>query len=119
MTPESIVVGLEQAKALKEAGWPQIDALYFWAVDEEVPVLYRSIDASAADIGCIAAPTASGILAKLPIGWEAMRNTDIEREDSYGVRVPTTGSQWVKLNEDTLANAAAACWIYLKVNNLL
>jgi len=70
MTLEQICVSKEWAEKLKEAGYPQKDSVFYWAIggdkcENEWSLLYSDDEGwSSTDI--IAAPTASEILEKLP-----------------------------------------------------
>jgi hypothetical protein len=138
MKPEEIVTSLEWSKKLRDAGYPQEYKVgnFVWFLFGN-PDDYRlelctghGTGHNCEDCQCecrccypygnkggIVAPHAEEILRRLPIGWEAMRNTELEHHDTYGIRF-TEPNGWFKVNEDTLADAAAACYCYLAERNL-
>ncbi len=126
MTPLSKVVSLKTAKRLKDAGFPQ-DTERWW--DEEDNVLYRSIDRSAKDIGCVAAPDSQEVGELLPAfnpdGSAFQQLTCIKNRnakgDEYSVRYQNHNRGGISkiFFAPSEAEARAACWLYLKENNLL
>lgn len=144
-TPSDITVSLEKAKALKEAGWPQEDsALITWWENDGCPffshptkgkpeafygLLWQPQMDSTGTCKCkkYAAPVSEEILRRLPQlkttrnrifdlqcrrleqgGWfVCYRYSNATRQTKYQAR------------GDSLADAAASLWIYLKTNNLL
>lgn len=132
-TPESIVVDLEHAKMLKEAGWPQDEALLWWAskmhpdpYDESI-VWELSNDSNpigthdwCKQAGTFAAPTAQEIetiiLKELPhISITISRMGEMVCLEPLENR-KYTGHVFKGTNH---ANAASEMWCYLKKNNLL
>lgn len=128
---DSICVSLEMAKKLAKAGWPQLDSLFIVMDDGEIR--YRAIqltDESGNMTGtCFAAPTAEEILRNMP---EIIKQQDGLKEFIYFQNVYRSRGnfcvayytlrdmeQVVDLEDESLANAAASCWCYLKENNLL
>ena len=122
MKPEDIVVGLETAKKLKAAGWENGDAThYFYWMDIRDNYNEGEVCPQVESVYCncpmiASAPTAEEILRELP-------TTQIcYREDGVSIYVGIGGRQkTVKktIIGETLANAAASMWLYLKENNLL
>lgn len=163
MTPESITVSLEMAKALKEAGWEQDiyvkekpqsqyvymqDDLHLIHVDNDTDWIlgndYQSGSRELEEYGYCTAPTAEEILRELPDPVKFPDNYEgsirfnegyllIEHDNEdwsaqyyhcvYGGFKATVQrkdkEEWVVKNADTLANAAAQMWVYLKEHNLL
>lgn len=143
-TPESITVSLDTAKKLKEAGWQHETYFdwYFNGTGANRVVRHPSPDelrTSEFHLEC-PAPTAEEILRRLPPNL--IRSTEKDTV-TYALTIKAlfgieqiNGDNWQimyyrvrdgiemapyspVLFADTLANAAAACWIYLKENNLL
>lgn len=135
-SPESITVDLKHAKMLKEAGWPQKEALLWWSsrlhpdpYDESLVWQLSNDDRPIGthdwckQAGTFAAPTAEEILRRLPLTMQARPLTMQARYDNCGrvhwgvcyIKNEKVQMQW----QDTLANAAAQMWCYLKKNNLL
>lgn len=143
-TPESIVVSLEWAKKLKDAGWPQgnyaedvrshfywyntIDGLNNWKIIslEDIRGLISKFE--------IAAPTAEELLRRLPEYFDDAEMRDgiykrfwlVAQKDGNWTVCYSDGHCQIKkgigpmrITGDTLANAAASMWIFLKENNLL
>lgn len=133
MTPESITVSLEWAQRLKEAGWVQ-DVCFYWIKHASSPkpfVVYlpnlQQRDPDTLEIW-FHAPTAEEILRRLPKSL-ATKDRTIHRLSIncnggkrwrifYGTDVLFDSPVAVDANE-SLANAAAQMWIYLKTNHLL
>lgn len=120
MTLESIVTSLEISKKLDAAGYPQKESINYWCFlnTEEEPIvvgLKRPKDDE------IAAPTAEEILRRLPGKITGPLYLDVQfKGEPRKWRVAFCGSQSIYLElEDSLANAAAQMWIYLKENNFL
>ena len=134
-TPSTITVSLEWAKKLKEAGWPQSEPLHYWHRNVGQWYVYAK-DFSEHDFNMVdganfpadvAAPTAEEILRRLP--YEIMD----EGEAFELVIAPRRHGGWNVFythengenrcaaleKEDSLANAAAAMWVYLKEHDLL
>ncbi len=141
----NITVSLSTAKRLRDAGWVQIPSYFYWATNIEdnstrwVFGMWDSQDDESHEY--VAAPTAEEILRELP--WE-YEDDEYEYEDGHDRCHPPNAyisntlylevgrnseDEWrVSYNcpaggynkfGDTLANAAAEMWIYLKENNLL
>lgn len=102
MNPESITVSLEWATKLKEAGWD--DVCYFRQEEHEGPGLEF--------------PTAEEILRRLPDSPRPHSPMHIFRmiDGTWQIVYDNTEDFVIA---DTLANAAAQMWIYLKTNHLL
>jgi hypothetical protein len=126
----TITTSLAVSKKLKEAGWKWKDApstFCWWLQEDEEPRVTQSW----CDKGfCIPAPTAEEVLRELPsvIRSEQEYWLTIRREYEHDKRMEVVyeyDSDDVKSNSlhhttgDTLANAAAELWIYLKTNDLL
>ena len=127
--PSSIVTSLEWSKKLKEAGWPQDDYLFIWrgpAPQHGRPDwnLGECFDTHAND-GCFAAPTAEEILRKLPkliVHKEIHSRLYITPyENDYEVGYSPQWNEGIKLNraEESLADAAAAMFVFLAEQKLL
>lgn len=113
MTPESIVVSLDYAKRLKEAGWPQYRGEVFgWFEDASGDWSVCVVESFPED-DHIAAPTAEEILRRLP---SAVISFLPFEKSPWMVMVNEAGHD---VCETTLANAAAACYCYLAENKLL
>jgi len=129
LSAESIVVSLELAKELKEAGWPQNESVFCVDTKGGLGVVLRD----ATQMGesqviwnerFIAAPTAEEFLRNLPdkIADDVMTGTKSllqiqAREKRKGWHIfyfDDSGAMG-----STLANAAAIMWLHLKCNNLL
>lgn len=139
----TITTSLAVSKKLKEAGWEtpftkhhlrnaeckrKHETVYYWNTDANGSYLHTFPDCTQ---DAIAAPTAEEVLRELPVY--------IERESiTYSLCIVAVGKHWnvhysspnpeVKddpnypiagIHADTLANAAAEMWIYLKTNGLL
>lgn len=125
------------AKKLKEAGWEQDNCIHYWtthSITEEDIVVHRSVAWVNADAHIdgdlnIGAPTCEEILRELPVRLDGESGTkpntflliDKVGKTGWNVRYVnmTSGDRRQEIIADTLANAAAAMWIYLKENNLL
>lgn len=135
-TPESIVVSLEWAKKLREAGWPQDECLFWWCPyltenSNGSPFVGYLISNTAepqdshdwtkkAEI--FADPTAEEILRRLPrVYVEHLRVTPSPGASGWTVEYRRPGKMraWVSREADTLANAAAAMYCYLSEQKLL
>lgn len=149
--PESIVVSLDLAKQLKEAGWSQhemkvctdgkerpcANTSFYWSETSKGNwMIVDSLKGTIAED--IAAPTAEEILRRLP---QSIRSVGLNLSAKKGereyvlhiVKTNTTrwrliywdsdGLPWVAPSADfideSLANASAQMWLYLKKNNLL
>ena len=119
------------AKKLKEAGWPQGRPEFVWEVfKEEIgrePYLHHYLSGSFTNnknrIAWFHAPTAEEILRRLPDRIEK-RLLNVSKYE---------GNEWVVsffdpadkyrpetyFNSPSLANAAAAMWVYLRENDLI
>jgi hypothetical protein len=137
MTPELIVVSLDYAKLLKEARWPQEYQLFWWLrasqpiaipngmIDEENVRNEWVVTHSFADF---AAPTASEILGKLPSIINVPDRAPFalyvaKAGDTFNVYYyqAVTGEVLPEagMEEDTLADTAAAMFVFLQQNHLL
>lgn len=133
MTPESIVVSLEHAKALKKAGWPQAAGMIVWHIhqperktDEESFSFHWRSSLNLENLwDWFAAPTAEEILRRLPHAKKDSEDQRIERdlhtlkETDGSWTVFFVGDDSQVFNDPSLANAAAAMFVFLKENNLL
>lgn len=138
--PESIVVSLEMAKRLKEAGFPQDEEMEFWWMFEEAEdpddqwaCLGQDSDYFFNRKTDFAAPTAEEILRRLPAEFkeEPKWKDGIGETWKLGMYKLRESFWWVgygypdmlrtKHTETakTLANAAAAMYCYLAENSLL
>lgn len=122
--PESIVTSLDWSRKLKEAGWPQYNAMFWWcpymgesAYSGDAAIRYRLKSENTfgshdwcKQAGSAAAPTAEEILREA-----ARRRGERVQQllDNYNLQF------FLAQQDDHLANAAAAMWVYLKENNLL
>lgn len=113
----SITVSLEWAKKMKEAGWNEKTVFAF---DHRFD--YYELD-DFYGFGAIFAPTAEEILRRLPNNFEGIPlRIQYEKDGSIlvGYAYSKDGTQpMYRGDRDSLANAAAAMWCYLKENNLL
>lgn len=145
MKPEEIVVSLEWAKKLKEAGWKQDDVLVFTGIqpvkktDEErfETPSFRSRWKLENLWDWVSAPTAEEILRRLPRKIAPMSLTEMDERTIKGnipdlrFQILMDGPDWkIEYSSphlesaewqygETLANAAANMFIYLSENNLL
>jgi len=129
--PDDITVSLEMARKLKEVGWPMSysDIFAWWEDSEGNAKVERTsnLALTATSNGlCFPAPSAEEILRRLPgnlklVGYDAYLQFMILPGTkwllTYMGKTEPTGQTMMK--HDTLANAAAACWIYLANNGLL
>lgn len=141
MNAESIVVSLEMAKRLAQAGWPQKDH-FAWYIYPENPNAEPGEEANRSpDVGIrwekgwkiklesYSAPTAEEILRHLPVsfrknGLEYVLEMNKYVDDSYGLwYTKTTASKNQRSGSyqtsRSFADAGAKLWIFLKQNNLL
>ncbi len=120
----------EQANKLKQLGCDQKKSLYYW--DDDNDNLIRSIDASAADIGCTSAYTVAELGEMLP---NELRHV-VGAPDILCIMPPTEGTEYnwcvtylplgssmqdevEHINDaETMAQAMAGMLIYLLENNL-
>lgn len=128
-TPESIVVSLEWARKLKEAGWPQEDSLMCWirstdTYTDKVSLSRRTLPKNR----LAASPTAEEILRRLPryLPWKddsdnmaALFVNVFPSSYRVGYSPQWTQDAWSTPDAETLADAAAGCYCYLSENNLL
>ncbi len=138
MTPSDICVSLEQAKALKVVGFPQKEPLFWW-VESAKPYValnpqatFNRFESRLGVLGHLfAAPTAEEILTKLPDFVEDGRyELRIEKLFSKGKyywnigyygdcgELPDSADVGDGFPDASLANAAAAMYVYLSENNL-
>jgi hypothetical protein len=142
--PELIVVSIDMAKKLKEAGWDQNECLWRWVEfhggvakghsDYESNTRWE-LREKGSDYNFdprYAAPTAEEILRRLPEslmlqtrgdrigGNDSETAFDLEMgKNKYGYFVRYEKEAAEEFYADTLANAAAQMWIYLKEHSLL
>lgn len=115
--PESIVVSLEWAKKLKEAGWPQDhgENVMYWRKKRDDFVLGGWC------VYALAAPTAEEILRRLPDTLENRLHEPLQifrmMPNSVGWRMMYGLSH--SADGDTLANAAAKMFVFLAKQKLL
>ncbi len=135
-TPESIVVSLEQAKALKKAGWPQDESNFYWEewndpTEQKGPfVVFHETEFIETHV-VVTAPTAEEILRELPPSvqidgitvylsifddrdWVGDHSWDICYSPDHG-----WSSDVHVRDKDNFAGACAQMWCYLSENNLL
>lgn len=139
--PESLVVSLDYAKRLKEAGWPQYPSMFYWGYwtnNLTPPELEWRLDFVGDEDSFtvvmggawdrFAAPTAEEILRRLPdmlddCILQCSQSPAPERlwVCSYfsDTPHPTIEGKYDVLCQDTLANAAAAMYCALAEHNLL
>ena len=125
-----ITTSLEWAEKLKEAGWLQEKSYFVWGrigSGEKMGIKPRYSEGSRMRYS---APSAEEILRELP---EEIEESDywleIAKSIHWGdtpweIRYRKNGELLLwddpePIRADTLANASAAMWIYLKENNLL
>ncbi len=131
-TPESICVSLEMAKRLKEAGWQQNPYIFEWQIynfgskDHIDLVCYHSEEfkmkgaksSAYKKIEFYSAPTAEEILRKLPEIIEESRLNCIVVLKGWCVSYADPLKAF-SFEDESLANAAAACYCYLAEHDLL
>jgi len=136
--PSDIAVSLDMARRLKEADWPQGKTDYYYVYQRGDWDLYQDCNCdqcwtrSSFRTKCDA-PTAEEILRRLPTTIEVPPNDDEHRSFWLTIRHTTVGpnhekqwhvwyenhdENWIQ-SESSLANAAAAMWIYLKQYSLI
>ena len=122
-----ITVSLEWAKKLRDAEWDQEDCVFFYVSNDKddfllVPRHYNTMEKSES-FHHFSAPTAEEILRELPHVIHdkgSPRFLQCGKHKKFWDVGYWRGVEPMKnVTEDTLANAAAAMWIYLKKNNLL
>lgn len=110
-------VNLELAKQLKEAGYPQRPVKYYWSEDKPTgeALLRNFLKHSDWEI-YYASPTADEILEQLPqTAWETYNLLG----GRYVIWYRDAQKNRVEFIEDTLSDAAAKMWLYLKKEGLL
>ena len=126
MNSEDIVVSLENAKRLKEAGWPQDESIFRWKNRGSWEIALKRQSSNKAGT-FIAAPTAEEILRMLP-DWIFCKKNSMGGGGDWcigdmqsHVCTPLAYKEMKKsmIESDTLSNAAAAMWCYLSNNQLL
>ena len=144
--PEQIVVSLEMAKRLKEAGWEQEGTFFHWICGSNAWREVQNIEVwekiegewgtgrEVKDLEHYSAPTAEEIILTLPKGWKF-------REQSQEEYISKNGDPYVKNGiiavyyswesqqkfpheiscgeGNSLADSAAEMWLFLKKENLL
>jgi hypothetical protein len=135
MLLSDIVVSLDLAQELKEAGYPQ-ESLFYWETTKEsqVPngnvVTRQSKFLNQGDnmLEWYAAPTASELGEKLPFHFTSGKTLAFDKqEDKWNCYIHWHNFDNPELPKeiehsehgDTEANARAKCWLYLKKHNLL
>lgn len=133
-SPESIVVSLDLAKQLKEAGWPQEDSVLYWNADithGEAVRVSLGIKRKSMYEENIAAPTCEEVLRRLPPALELEgKCCTIDCTKEIHISGGIDKGKWLVGYEDcvdysyyqiadTLVNAAAQMWLYLQSHNLL
>lgn len=127
-------VNLELSKELKEAGYPQ-EARFRWysgidhLKDEHIYLSESAFDNLYQPKAIAASPTADEILERLPSfflaefdGIEYNHQIVIEKEDSsylVGAKNLTDGCYMENVVDESLADALAQMWLYLKKEGLL
>lgn len=123
MKPDSITVSLENAKRLKQAGWLQEEALYFWnkSLSGKRGAGWRLSDSMRVKLSAvyssgrwgreiIAAPTAQELLNKLPA---CMIHHRTDGRPYLVLHDAIWDGKSVGGHADTLADACAILWIAL------
>lgn len=130
-------VSLELSKQLKEAGYPQEgEFVYlvdkwglrdnaFWRLEDLSDSDINHFDASK-DCNIFSSPTADEILEIIPIPLKAGANYRpvLSRSPQTGkweiiLIHPTNGNDYKVFKGESLANAAAVMWLYLKKEGLI
>ena len=120
-------VGLETARKLKAEGFRQDTGFYWWSYKlhgKEHTSLYYAIPGQPKPPDAVVAPTSDEILEELPVGLliEKISGGDGSFEEiGYILKFPK-GHQCKNMPfqiEDTLPEALALCWIWLKSQGLL
>lgn len=125
-TPESLVVSLDMAKRLKEAGWKERTIFSATVTDNLVAMIltptkghdlgnYPVGDPNTSEI--LMFPTAEEILRRLPQLVNHFGLLVCRSQDNESWEVNYMGG-YKPMSDPSLANAAAAMWLYLKENNL-
>ena len=126
MTPE-ITVDLETAEKLKEAGWGQESVFMFYGKQPYCETCGRDIDpkfrlmknlGKKTELEKISAPTAEEILRELP-DYITYKHIEGKWEVIMDVSQIPNGKKDIWFDDESLSNAAAKMYIYLKENNLL
>lgn len=123
-------VSLELSKALKEAGYPQFESDRAWHEVDDL-VRFNSEDGKDKVVdgwilnihaynfsiskGRCDSPTADEILEQLPIGF----NIGQDKEGAYCLSPRAYHAGDIFEYGETLADAAAKCWLYLKKEGLI
>lgn len=135
MKLEQLVVSLDLAKQLKEAGYKQDDSLFYYWIDKILdkytrpPELVYGLPKSTKDsIAVIAAPTSADIGEQLPWCFELHFNPGTKQWscEQESTEIATSKGSFsfpdvggVCFFADTEADARAQCWLYLKHQGLL
>ena len=140
-TNQQITVSLEVAKRLAKAGWPQDECIFRWHETVTGSVLYPEGEEPYPGTENLASPTAEEILRRLPAHLiDRKKNGDVVGYDLHcqklsGMEI-VAGANWklwyFRVRDgievaplgnfsygDTLANASASMFCFLKENNLL
>ncbi len=145
-SPENIVVSLEMARRLKEAGWPQDNSCFYWLRCGDGK---DDFSVSRTDVGrnsmveSFAAPTAEELLRRLPykINTTTRKKTSIYGEmfDTFTLEIRVLSNRtyriyyknkYTNLGRDPslggfkatdilLCNSLASMFIYLSTHHLL
>ncbi len=116
MKLEQICVSQTLAKKLKKVGYPQDDSLFVWVIDN---VGFGDQVVLRADLPpgkYLAAPTFAEIAVKLPIKYGVRKSSNDGNEYYYGhddYNFDNLGE------EETVVNACAKIWLYLKAEGLI
>lgn len=119
------VVSLEIAKQLKEAGWDKKTTFCWLEIDDEwILDLYANDKYNDVYTSIIPAPLATEILEELPDKITLNTRTHwlwIGKMKGYEMSYTThdDGDMPIAVDDESLPDALAKMWLYLKQNNLL
>ena len=133
---KDIIASLEMAKKLEKSGWTQHSSLFYWMTDQNKvrkPVIFEESKYPDRYGDCFDAPTAEEILKELPEALDKDRKNFhagtisglnmFRLDDKWTVRYSYRGEEKTEIKcyefSDTLADASAQMWIYLKKNDML
>lgn len=108
MKLENQVCTLSQAKRLRELGVNQ-NSLYYW--DPTDGELYRSVDRTAKDIGCVSAFTAAELGVLLPVKYFTQGDNDPDGKHCFtcwGFYIEDADDAFTLLTEEWFYNEAEA-----------
>ena len=131
--PNNLTTSLELSQKLKENGFPQSTMFYYSKpYDIHVYAVFKEIQ-TGSSFPPIAAPLADEIARELPFYVEKIPKYEDEKKKHYLSCSKNEDGGWTveytyyyyepsdsfKETGDTLANAMARTWLYLKVNGLI